>query len=76
MVSTTPHEPQKFVTLQFAYFYDGQEVFVWSWILAWTSLLLIWSLYEMRSILRGQVLGPVREGRRSRPPRVSRLRVK
>ena len=43
------------IPLQFASIYDRQAVFVWSiacWILAGTSSLVTWSLYEMRSILR------------------------
>ena len=43
------------IPLQFAYLYDGREVFMWSiacWILARTSLLITWSLYEMCSILQ------------------------
>ena len=41
------------IPLQFASLYDGQEVFVWSnCLLARTSSLVTWSLYEMRSILR------------------------
>ena len=40
---------------QFASFYDGQEVFVWSDCLLDLGidfLLVTWSLYEMHSILR------------------------
>ena len=43
------------IPLQFASLCHGQEVFVWSvayWILAQTSSLVTWSLYESYSILR------------------------
>ena len=43
------------IPLQFVSLYQSQEVFVWSvacWILARTSSLVTWSLYEMCCILR------------------------